>query len=157
MNQVLIPKSTRQTIRNQADNLWGNSYRVELITGDGLFKVFNLNRPQSSYVVETRDGVKTCECPSFNRWGLCKHERGLVLLIQSQMSSYYLRHQQALQQAKRMRGEALVHITAYADRLDNAAFELECALGDLIGSGEFYMPRRLVGYVAEAEEGRKAA
>jgi len=150
-----------QTIQRNANRLFQDGYRCELVTGDGLFRVFNLDRPESNYTIETR-GMKTCECTCFKRFGLCKHLSGLVLLVQAQINSYYLRLHTLRQDFKRFRGgwQEKQYRQAFIDKIENACWELECALGDLTGTAEFYMPRRLVGFVPECEdvtEGRRAA
>ena len=155
----LLTANLMQTIKKNASNLFESGYRVELIAGDGLFCVFNLCKP-SSYTVETR-GAKVCECACFAQHGVCKHTEGITLLIQAQICSYYLRLEQGRAEFRKFRGtwEEKQRFQAFLDKLDNAAFELESALGDLTGTAEFYMPRRLTGYVPEASEqaGRRVA
>lgn len=157
----LIPASTRDTILKNANTLFQNGYRIELIAGDGLFRIFNLNKP-SSYTVETR-GEKTCECVCFQRYGFCKHCEGVVLLIQSQICSYYLRAELLRAKFKAFRGswQEKQYRQAFLDKIESVTWELECAMNDLTGSGEFYMPRRLTGYVEEmavrGEDRRKVA
>ncbi len=159
--QTLIPATTMTNIKTIAKTLWEQRYRVELKLGDGLFRVFNLDRPESDYTVDTRGGY-SCECRGFEQRHVCRHTEGLVLLIQSQICSYNLRKSEILVALKRHRGtvDYLAGQTARVEQLDAASWELECALCDLTGQAEWFMPRRLTGYVPELSElqaNRKAA
>lgn len=167
-NQTLIPANTMLNIRTIAKTLFEQNYRVEIkpeencITSAGvsagLFRVFNLDKPESDCIVCTR-GEYSCECEGFNRRGVCRHTEGLVLLVQSQICSYYLRKETILASLKKSRGtwEYEEGMTARATLLDHAAWELECALCDLTGSGEFFLPKRLVGYLPEPVQAERRA